>query len=107
MADPLVKESKTTILRERITNKRQDLTGSGICNPPASAYQALELQGNMCHTWFKTIVLQMLEDIREDAAKQGNDRGVKRNVTKEVSPKEILNLKITGTNEKYQTISKA
>lgn len=49
----------------------------------------------------------MLEDIREDAAKQGNDRGVKRNVNKEVSPKEILNLKITGTNEKYQTISKA
>lgn len=48
----------------------------------------------------------MLEDIREDADKQGNDRGVKRNVNKEISPEEILNLQITGTNEKYQTISK-
>lgn len=93
------------ILRERITNKRQDLTGPRICNPPASAYQVLELQGNMCHTWFKTIVLQMLEGIREDADKQG--KGVKRNVNKEISPKEILNLQIIGTNEKYQTISKA
>lgn len=35
------------------------------------------------------------------------DKGVKRNVNKEISPKEILNLQITGTNEKYQTISKA
>lgn len=48
----------------------------------------------------------MLKDIREGATKQGNDR-VKRNVNKEINPKEILNMQITGTNEKYQTISKA
>lgn len=47
----------------------------------------------------------MLEGIREDADKQG--KGVKRNVNKEISPKEILNLQIIGPNEKYQTISKA
>lgn len=75
MAYLLVKESKTTILRERITNKqtnkRQGLTGPGTCNLTASAYQVLELQGYICHTWLKTIVLQMLEDLKEDAEKQG------------------------------------